>query len=233
MLPGLDRRVRPGGRLHWPAVANAALARTVRAQFPTTSAPNRAAIDALEASFADRFRGEVPREVFRRSVQHGRDVARTIFAWSRRDGGHEGYLRNFPPEYVPPAGPGLWVPTPPGLQPALQPFWGQNRCLAIASGGDCPPGDHPPYSEDPASAFYAEANEVYTTTTALTPEQEAIARFWSDDPGATATPPGHSISIASQVLINEGVSLMGASILGLAQGRCIAEAVGALPLRRR
>jgi hypothetical protein len=31
------------------------------------------------------------------------------------DGGHEGYLRNFPPGYVPPVGPGLWVPAPPGF----------------------------------------------------------------------------------------------------------------------
>ena len=36
--------------------------------------------------------------------------------------------------------------------------------------------------------------------TELSPEQEAIARFWSDDPGATPTPPGHWISILTQVV---------------------------------
>jgi membrane-associated phospholipid phosphatase len=46
---------------------------------------------------------------------------------------HEGYLRNFPP-YQPPVGPGLWVPTPPGFLPALQPFWGGNGCLALRNG---------------------------------------------------------------------------------------------------
>ena len=49
------------------------------------------------------------------------------------------------------------------------------------------------------SAFYAEANECYRVTSDLTPDQEMIARFWSDDPGQTATPPGHSISIVTQV----------------------------------
>ena len=37
-----------------------------------------------------------------------------MFEWSTTDGGHESYLGNFPPSYVPPVGPGLWVPTPPG-----------------------------------------------------------------------------------------------------------------------
>ena len=34
----------------------------------------------------------------------------------------------------------------------------------------------------------------------LTDEQRAIALFWADDLGATATPPGHSISLTTQVL---------------------------------
>jgi hypothetical protein len=144
--------------------------------------------------------------VFARSVRRGQGVAAAVFEWSKSDGGHEGYLRNFPP-YDPPVGPALWVPTPPGFLPALQPHWGRNRCFAIPRAGDCPPGDHPPFSEDAESTFYAEAIEVYEAVNNLTPEQDAIARFWSDDPGTTATPPGHSISIATQVLRREGSSL--------------------------
>jgi hypothetical protein len=48
---------------------------------------------------------------------------------------------------------------------------------------------------------------VYDTVNGLTPEQEQIARFWSDDPGSSPTPPGHSISITTQVLRLEGASL--------------------------
>ena len=137
-------------------------------------------------------------------------MAAKIFAWSAGDGGHEGYLRNFPP-YTPPVGPGLWVPTPPAFSPALQPFWGANRTLAIADGRAVSPGDHPPYSEQAWSLFRGEAEEVYTAVNSLTPEQEAIARFWSDDPGQTATPPGHSISITTQVLRQEGSTLADAA----------------------
>ncbi|HXF98863.1 MAG TPA: vanadium-dependent haloperoxidase, partial [Gaiellaceae bacterium] len=191
----------------WPTVANAALAEALRALFPPGQA---AAVSAFETSLQARLRGGVPRGVVERSAQRGRDVAAAVVEWSTGDGGHEGYLRNFSSSYVPPAGPGLWVPTPPGFLPALQPFWGGNRCLALSGGADCPPGDHTPYSEDPGSRFHAEALEVYEAVNGLTEEQEQIARFWADDPGATATPPGHSISIATQVLRAEEASLAAA-----------------------
>ncbi len=204
-LPGLATLPATGRNraYDWPTVANAALAAVLRGLFPSAQS---AVVNALETRLEDSLRPSLPLGVFARSVERGREVASAVFEWSTSDGGHERYLRSFPP-YEPPVGPGLWVPTPPGFLPALQPFWGSNRCLAIAGGADCPPGDHPPYSEDPGSPFYAEALEVYETVQDLTPEQEVIASFWSDDPGATATPPGHSISIATQVLRREGASL--------------------------
>jgi hypothetical protein len=192
----------------WPTVANAALASALRGLFPSGQA---AAVNALEAQLEARVGRAVPPGVLDRSAQRGKDVAAAVLEWSRDDGGHEGYLRNFPSSYVGPVGPGLWVPTPPGFLPALQPFWGRNRCLAIAGGAGCPPGDHPAYSDDPASAFHAEALDVYDTVNELTPEQETIARFWSDDPGTTATPPGHSISLTTQVLRRERASLAAAA----------------------
>ena len=191
----------------WPTVANAALAAVLRGLFPPAQS---AVVTHLETRLENSLRPGVPLGVFARSIGRGREVASAVFEWSKSDGGHEGYLRNFPP-YTPPTGPGLWVPTPPGFASALQPSWGGNRCLAIAGGADCPPSDHPPYSEDPGSAFYGEALEVYKTVRGLTPEQEEIARFWSDDPGQTATPPGHSISIATQVLRAEDASLASAA----------------------
>jgi membrane-associated phospholipid phosphatase len=64
----------------------------------------------------------------------------------------------------------------------------------------CPLPPPTPYSEDPASAFYAEAMEVLTTTRTLTDEQKLIARFWSDDPMLSPTPPGHWISITMAIV---------------------------------
>jgi PAP2 superfamily len=65
----------------------------------------------------------------------------------------------------------------------------------------------PPYSEEKTSRFYKEALEVHGISANLTSEQRAIARFWSDDPMLSPTPPGHWISIALQVLDRENASL--------------------------
>src|ERR671919_493092 len=135
--------------------------------------------DALERRSATEARRFVPLGVHRRSAQRGAAVALHIFEWSTTDGGHDGFRDNFPP-YTPPSGPGLWEPTPPDFAPALQPYWGANRPFALRDVDACSPGPPPPYSEDPNSRFYAEAHECYVVVNGLTPEQEAIARFWSD-----------------------------------------------------
>lgn len=211
------------GAYDWRTVANAALAFILRSLFPNARPELLAAVDALEASFEARLRPVLPPGVFGRSVKRGREVAAAVFEWSRVDGGHEGYLRNFPP-YTPPTGPGRWVPTPPGFLPALQPYWGANRCFSVRDGSACPPGDHPVFSEAQGSLFITEALEVYETVNNLTSEQEAIARFWSDDPGSTATPPGHSISITTQVLRKENASLAAAAEAYARVGMAISDA---------
>jgi hypothetical protein len=188
-----------GAALHWPTVTNAALAQILRSLFATTPGPNIEAIEALERRFVRTACETLPPSVCRRSVAHGASVARHIFEWSKSDGGHEGFLRNFPP-YTPPLGAGLWEPTPPGFLPALQPFWGSNRPFVLCSGAECSPDPPPAYSDDQRSTFYEEAYECYQAVTDLTAEQEAIVRFWSDDPGTTPTPPGHSLSILTQVV---------------------------------
>jgi hypothetical protein len=58
----------------------------------------------------------------------------------------------------------------------------------------------------------------------LTPEQKEIALFWADDPGKTSTPPGHSISIASQVLREKNASLALAAETYARVGMAVADA---------
>ena len=52
-----------------------------------------------------------------------------------------------------------------------------------------------------------EALEVYQTVKNLTAEQQEIARYWSDDAGKTGTPPGHAISVLTQVVRDQHLSL--------------------------
>lgn len=101
----------------------------------------------------------------------------------------------------------MWEPTPPGFLPALQPFWGENRPYAIAARNICDPGPPPAFSTDGSSDFYTEAVETYEAVNNLTQGQETIALFWADDPGVTSTPPGHSVSILTQLLEQQGAML--------------------------
>ena len=211
-LPGLTKPARLAGTRDersspGPAAVNAALARVVRRLFPTTAPANLAAIDALETSLAQQPRGARSSIAIDRAVRRGQRVADHVFEWSIADGGHDRFARNFPTDYVPPTGLGLWVATPPAFQRALQPTWGTNRCMVIGAGNAIQPGAPTPFSLDPASPFFDQAMEVFDTVNTPTDEQRAVALFWSDDPGATATPPGHWISIATQVLRSERASL--------------------------
>jgi hypothetical protein len=77
----------------------------------------------------------------------------------------------------------------------------------LARNDDCTLPPPPEYSEEPGSAFYTEAYEIYSITQELTAEEREIARFWADDPFRTATPAGHSVSILTQVLEQEQATL--------------------------
>jgi membrane-associated phospholipid phosphatase len=212
---------------HWGIVANSALAEISRLLFATATEKNLAAIEELYQTSATEFEGTVDADVLERSAEYGQAIANAIFTWSMTDGGHEGYRTNFPTDYAAPTGDGLWIPTPRSNgEPlsAMQPYWGENRPFVLESGAACMPDAPPEFSEEPESAFYVEAQEVYATSQTLTEDQRVIALFWADDPGQTATPPGHSISILTQVLQQEAASLALAAEAYARMGIAVADA---------
>jgi PAP2 superfamily len=123
-----------------------------------------------------------------------------------------------------PVAPGQWQPTLPAYMPPLLPSWGENRPLVLARGDACPIAAPLPYAEEPTSPFYQEALEVYTTTQTLTAEQKAVARFWADVQGQTATPAGHSVAIATQLLRQENAALIRAAETYAKVGIAVADA---------
>ena len=197
----------PDEPLHWPTVANASLAAMARMMFPTASAENKGRIDLLERSLPLKYAQDfdpvaVGNDTRIRSETFGRLMAMSLMTWARTDGGHEawGPLRRSRQAYVPPSGPGQWAATPPSFAPALLPWWGDNRPFALQAASDCPAPPPPAYSEEPGSAFYKEAQEVYALSKAATQEQRQFALYWADDPGKTPTPAGHWAFIATDLL---------------------------------
>lgn len=195
----------PGMTYDDAVVVNSALTFAAENFFTHTGPTGQRALTAMAKKMSAVARAGVPADVVARSEAHGKAVAEHILAWSQSDGGAVVENMGFPLEYKLIAGPAHWVPTSKIAQQQfpLLPEWGKNRTFAMPNGATCPLPPPLEYSEDKDSAFYKEGFEVYETVNTLTPEQRAIARFWSDDPMLSPTPPGHWISIAMQILDQE------------------------------
>ncbi|HQU70073.1 MAG TPA: vanadium-dependent haloperoxidase [Albidovulum sp.] len=183
------------------AVLHGALSTAVGKLFENTGPTGQRALKAMVEKLGAKVAGGLDPVLAKASLNQGAAIAGHILDWAATDGGAVVENMGFPETYALTDGPAHWVPTSPirMQQLPLLPGWGKNRPFAMK--GDRPCGLPPPpdYSEDATSAFHAEAMEVYTTVKGLTDEQKAIARFWSDDPMLSPTPPGHWISIFLQI----------------------------------
>jgi PAP2 superfamily len=190
-------------------VMHAALSAAVGNFFANTGPTGKRAIAALTTKLNRELASQIKASTLKRSVEYGNVVASHIFNWSKTDGGAEIQLMGFASDYKVDETPGRWKPTTAVRlqQLPLLPKWGENRTFALANAAACSLPPPPAYSEDKASAFYKEALEVYETVVNLTPEQKATARFWSDDPMLSPTPPGHWLFIATDILKARHLSL--------------------------
>ena len=178
-------------------VMQAAMAASVRVFFGNTGPSGQQAMDRMEAALDAKVAEGVAPDVVQRSREYGQRIAQHILDWSASDGGAVVENMGFPREWVVSPEPGHWKPTSlvAQQQAPLLPGWGENRPFAMPAGSTCDLPPPPAYSEDPASEFMRNAQEVYDTSKSLTDEQKKIARFWSDDPMLSPTPPGHWLSI--------------------------------------
>lgn len=198
---------KPGGVVDEGVVMHAALAQSVRAFFGNTGPSGQQAMDRMDESLSGQIAVGLTGEVVARSEAYGRAIAGAIWLWSEGDGGAVVQNMGFPRDHVVSSEPGRWVPTSKIVQQQapLLPKWGENRPFAMPAGSTCGLPPPPAYSKDPASEFMVQAREVYDVTAALTDEQKTIARFWSDDPMLSPTPPGHWISLALTLIAVENM----------------------------
>ena len=190
-------------------IMSAAMSDAILYYFGNTGPTGLRAIKVAQTKWRERAVDGVPADVVVRSEAFGKAMARAIYDWSLNDGGAVITNMGFPEKLDLPKGDGKWVPTNAIRQQQLPllPDWGNNRTFATPSGAACATPGNPPYSVEPGSQFYIEAVEVYETGKNATPEQMAVARFWSDDPMLSMTPPGHWVSIALQVAERANLSL--------------------------
>jgi PAP2 superfamily len=210
-LNGLDAlpRREAGEEYDEALVMDAALEEVVRSLFFNTGPTGQRVMKRLAAKLRAEISAGLAADVAARSEAHGKAVAEHIIAWSAGDGGASIENLGFPAVFELTKGAPNWVPTSviPLQQKPLLPSWGKNRTFAMPDGKACPLPAPPAYSEDKDSEFYKEALEVFETKKNLTPEQRATARFWSDDPMLSPTPPGHWVSITLSILERENADV--------------------------
>jgi len=184
---------------NWALSLNAGQSSILRSLYPHAQPDIVAAIDALESATYEEQMTTTDMEVAQRSIQFGRAVADAIYEWSKTDGGYEGYLHPFDPDYKFPVGEAYWIPPTVGQSASrlpLHPYWGNNRTF-LSDNAALPVPAIIPFSTDPSSGNYKLFNEVYLKRTSLTEEEMRIAAWWADDPTQTASPPGHSYNLAT------------------------------------
>ena len=185
----------PDSSYHWAASVNAAQAEIARGIWANTTDAMKKKIDSLETVFETDYRKNAPKAEIDRSVAFGKSIATAIFEWSKTDGGHEGYLRNFPATYKVAVFPGSWQPTENGRKIPMQPFWGNNR-LFVVNNTILPPPPPLSVSTSPSSDYFKQYQSVYLKNKSLTQAEKEISIWWADDPSETFTPPGHSYNLA-------------------------------------
>ncbi|NAS10781.1 vanadium-dependent haloperoxidase [Poritiphilus flavus] len=196
---------------NWVLAMNAAQADILKSIYLQTSEENKQRIDSLENAVYEQYSKKVGDEgIAERSVAFGKSVSKAVFEWSKTDGGHRGYLRNFDKSLEHPERPGSWKP-PLFAQSfshhPLHPHWGKNRTF-LAVNATLPIPEMIPYDTIKGSPYYEQFIQVYKKDLELTQEEKEAAIWWGDDPDVSFTPPGHSYYITTLAVEQKNPSLI-------------------------
>jgi len=127
---------------------------------------------------------EISAKILQRMHNDGFEVARNLTpVVPVRDADHRWY----------------WSPATPNQQP-VEPLWSTLRTFVLDNAQHCEADATYPYSEQPGSAFYADAQEVYESPRINT--NRSIAYHWEDGSSRTGGPASHWMSITTQMLQN-------------------------------
>ena len=189
-----------GKKYDWQLALNAGQATILKSIYNQTSDVNKSKIDSLENLILEQISSNIQDTLLiNRSVNFGKAIAQQIFEWSKTDGGHRAYLKNFDKIMKYPNFLGCWKP-PLYAQSfshfPLQPHWGENRTF-LASDAQLQAPQFIVCDTNKNSTYYQQFIQVYEKQKVLTQKEKEIAIWWSDDPDETFTPPGHSYYLAT------------------------------------
>lgn len=217
----------PEKAYNWQLALNAGQAEILRSIYIQTADTNKVMIDSLEELILNSIVVEVAdNEIVERSVAYGKSIAQSIFEWSKTDGGHRGYLKNFDKNLVHPTFLGSWKPplySQSFSHHPLHPYWGKNRTFLKENGAIADPKNIP-YDTAKTSSYYKEFLAVYEKDKTLTQDEKEMALWWGDDPEDTFTPPGHSYYLATIAIKAKRPSLIKCAETYARTGMAVADA---------
>jgi membrane-associated phospholipid phosphatase len=154
---------------------------------------------ALEQRVADEQAAAATPD-FARGVEQGKVMGNRMVAWGRADRSDVPFTGTIP------EGPGLWTrnPAPPGgaLPPIVAPTFGGVAPYTLESGSQFRPPLPPTFN---SPEFLADLAEIRQLSDTRTQEQLDIAVFWNF-PAGTPTPPGYWNQVASDLIVERGLS---------------------------
>lgn len=207
--------------LYWPEVMSRVLHNITAALYANMTAERLSELGDIRDNFTNDHAAEAGFSLAA-SQAFADDLSAALIDYAGADGQLDCQFSNFSPDYEPPVGEGLWAPLE--GQQALQPYWGDKRCFVVEFVEEDLLAPAPPaFSAEFGSELYEEALAVYNATMELTQEEINIAEYWADGPG-TVTPPGHSISMLTQILEAENSDLAFAAEAYARMGMAVADA---------
>lgn len=187
---------------NWLMVLNRSQSELLKSLYLQTSDQNKLKIDSLENRIQKILEKNENRKTTTKSIAYGTELAKALFDWSKTDGGHRGYLKNFDQDFNREPFPGSWKPplfAQSFSHKPLHSFWGENRTFAPQNTSL----ELPEYIEyDPVegSEYYNQFLSVYQKKNNLTLEEKQAAIWWSDDPDVTFSPGGHLYYITNSLI---------------------------------
>tara|TARA_X000001036_G_scaffold105017_1_gene98169 strand:- start:2183 stop:3535 length:1353 start_codon:yes stop_codon:yes gene_type:complete len=215
-----------GLEYNWLMVLNHSQSALLKSIYVQTSDKNKKKIDSLEDRLHRILLKNTNQATAKRSFSYAKNLAKSLFEWSKTDGGHRAYLRNFDSDYVRESFPGSWKP-PLFAQSfshnPLHNFWGENRTFSPLNNNLITP-EFITFDSAKGSLYFEEFVSVYEKEINLSDKEKEAAIWWSDDPDVTFSPAGHLYFITKSLVRSEKPSLISTTKIFARVGMSVADA---------
>lgn len=224
-INGLENLPRPDSELEydWPTIVTLSTYLSVDELLSRFVNPNERSFIQLRDQQLSVRKSQVEKAVYDRSVVYGEILAKALIEWMNQDQFADTRYYTF--YQVPSRDENLafWEPTDFNME-ACEPYWSSLRSFVLENGEVC----HIPlkvlFDKDPDSPFGKYLDEILEYDRTLTEDQRDIAFHWADDPGETATPPGHWTYIMNYCIQQDRLNLEQAAAIYAMVGIGIADA---------